>query len=126
MPITYVRLVHSKPDPVVFRSAGLEPCEGNVLFFDPIAEATSTTIGDLFKQLDGSLLANDILVFRGAGQDFLRRFNEDHILPSLLKKTKAVALVSATDPAVPGPTWCAVSIQRTPERPPADSDNPPG
>jgi hypothetical protein len=84
--------VHSKPDPYPFRSPIEGPASNNVLLFDPLAEATSTDIAGLYRLLDGSLMANDIIIFRWAGPEYANRLAKDTVLNSLLRPGQAVAL----------------------------------
>src|SRR4051812_13626617 len=105
MPITYVRLVHSKPDPFSFRSPIEAPAPNNVLLFDPVAEATSTDLAGLYRLLDGSLMANDIIIFRGAGREYADRLSKDTVLHSLLRPGQAVGLISGLSEYSPGPSW---------------------
>src|SRR5262245_26040951 len=108
MPITYVRLVHSKPDPVVFRSPIEEPFDTNVLLFDPVSEAVSTDIGGLYRLLDGGLMANDVVVFRGAGPEYAKRLSEDPVLRTLLRPGQGVGLISGLSEKLAGPSCVAL------------------
>src|SRR5262245_66139981 len=114
MPITYVRLVHSRLDPETF-SRTFEDEEDNILLFDPVAEATATRISDLYGRLDPSALANDIVVFRGTGLDFLKSLAGDAVLPRLVKERRALALIGGTEPAAPGPALQPVPGLTAPE-----------
>ncbi len=117
MPITYVRYVHRKPHPEPIPAAfeELEP-EELVLLFDPIAEATTTPVGELYRRLDASLRANEIIVFRGADPAFLQALETDPILPRLMAEKKVLALVGETEKGRQTPRLCVVEKFAAPER----------
>jgi hypothetical protein len=109
MPITYVRMVHSKPTSFTFRSPIEHDTPNNILLFDPVLEATSTGVPDLYRLVDSGLTANDIVIFRGAGADFVSRLREDRVLHTLLRPGQGVALASGASEASPGPNWYPIS-----------------
>lgn len=109
MPITYVRCVHRKPEPEP-KPATFEELEQEetILFFDPVAEATVTNVGELYRKLEIGHRANEIVVFRGAEMSFVDALNNDPILPDFLADKKVLALVGHTDARQPVPAFCKV------------------
>jgi hypothetical protein len=123
MPITYVRMVHSKPTPFTFRSPIEHDTPNNVLLFDPVLEATSAVVPDLYRLVDSGLTANDIVIFRGAGADFVTKLKEDRVLHTMLRPGQGVALASGASEASPGPNWYPISNDGSlpPDLPPLPS-----
>jgi hypothetical protein len=109
MPITYVRMVHSKPVPFTFRSPIEQDTPNNILLFDPVLEATDVGVPDLYRLVDTGLTANDIVIFRGAGTEFVKRLREDRVLHTLLRPGQGVALASGQSESLPGPNWGSIS-----------------
>src|SRR5436309_9525814 len=109
MPITHVRYVHRKPEPhpVPANFEELEQDE-TILFFDPVAEATVTNVGELYRKLEIGHRANEIVVFRGAEMSFVDALNNDPILPDFLADKKVLALVGHTVAGQPAPAFCKV------------------
>src|SRR4051794_28588024 len=103
MPITYVRLVHTKPQPDVFRATFEELEEESILLFDPVKEATGAHAADLYRRLAPSIRLSDIIVFRGTGEEFVRSLEGDATLRGLLSGKLGGALVSVPSPESPGP-----------------------
>src|SRR5436309_9120318 len=109
MPITYVRCVHRKPEPDP-KPATFEELEQDetILFFDPVAEATVTNVGELYRKLEIGHRANEIVVFRGAEMSFVDALGNDPILPDFLADNKLLALIVHPDAGQPAPAFCKV------------------
>jgi len=103
MPITYARYVHRKPEPDVFSLSLEELEEESILLFDPVLEATTTGIGELYRRLDIGLRASEILVFRGAGIELDAAIDRDPLLPDHLGGKQVFALIGGFEPASPSP-----------------------
>jgi hypothetical protein len=116
MPITYVRYVHRRPDPdpipATFEELELEE---TILLFDPVAEATITPIGELYRRLGMGLRANDVVIFRGAGPSFLEALKQDQILPEFVGEKKVLALIGANESDQPAPVLVEVPGFSPPE-----------
>src|SRR3954465_1109380 len=94
MPITYVRLVYTKPIPDVFEVRFEELEDDNILFVDPALEATSEPIDKLYREvLARYLRMYDIIVFRGSGPDFVQTIADDPAIGLLLPQRQGGALV---------------------------------
>ncbi len=68
MPITYARYVHRKPEPDSIPATFDELEEETILLFDPVAEATTIGIGELYRRLDALPNIAASCEIRGAGQ----------------------------------------------------------
>lgn len=116
MPITYVRLVYTKPIPDVFevRFENLE--DDNILFVDPVLEATTETIGKLYREVLARFLRMyDVIVFRGSGPDFVQAIADDPALKLLLPQRQGGALVSSAN-TLNEPAWVPVPGMNQPAR----------
>jgi hypothetical protein len=95
MPIMYVRLVYTKPAPDVFEWRFDDLEEDNILFVDPVLEATTKTIGDLYREtLARYLRMYEVVVFRGSGPDFANTIGADLAVGEVVKQMQGGALVS--------------------------------
>lgn len=123
MSITYVRLVYTKPTPDVFerRFEGLLE-EDNILLVDPVLEATSKTIGDLYREtLARYLRRHDVVVFRGSGPDFVTKIAQDDVVKDFLPRLQGGALVGRAT-SMQGPVWAEIPGMSVPARvPPLES-----
>ena len=108
MPIMYVRLVYTKPAPDVFEWRFDDLEDDNVLFIDPVLEATTKTIGDLYREtLARYLRMYEVVVFRGSGPDFAQMIADDIAVGEAIKQLQGGALVSQAD-AMKEPAWTKI------------------
>jgi hypothetical protein len=118
MPITYVRLVYTKPAPDVFewRFDNLE--EDNILLIDPVLEATSDSIGTLYRETFARFLRrHDVVVFRGGGPEFVNTVATDVVVGDVVKQLRGGALVSRAG-EMKSPTWMPIPGMEDPARVP--------
>ena len=95
MPITHVRLIYTKPIPDVSEARFEDLEDENILFLDPVLEATTATIGDLYREILARYLRMyDIIVFRGAGPDFAHRIASDEAVRQVMSQRRGGVLVS--------------------------------
>jgi hypothetical protein len=118
MPIIYARYVHRKPEPDAVPATFDELEEETVLLFDPVAEATTIAIGDLYRRLDLGLRASEIIVFRGAGPEFIEAIENDPLLPDNLIGKRVMALIGSTNASLPGPALWQVPKFQAPDKVP--------
>jgi hypothetical protein len=116
MPITYVRYIHSKTRPDWYHRTFEDLDEGNVLLFDPVAEATVTPIGELYHRLDPGLRTTELVVFRGSGQRFLDSLTNDTVLPELLREKRGMAIAGSVNTERRRPEWYSIPYLAAPER----------
>jgi hypothetical protein len=117
MPITHVRYLHRKPDPLAV-PVNFEELEEDhtILFFDPVAEATVINVGELYRRLEIGYRANEIVVFRGAEMSFIEAIERDPILPDFLADKQVLALVGHTATGQPAPHFHRIPRYTTPSR----------
>jgi hypothetical protein len=95
MPVTYARYVHRKLPPATYSSVFEQLEEDSILLFDPVLEATTTGIGDLYRRLDLGLRSSEIVIFRGDSEDFVGQIEADPLLKSALTDKQAMALIAS-------------------------------
>ena len=81
MSITYVRLVYTKPTPDVFEVRFEDLEKDNILLIDPVLEATSKKIGDLYREKVARFFRrHDVIVFRVSDLDYVQAIAQDEVV----------------------------------------------
>jgi hypothetical protein len=96
--------------------------EGTVLLFDPVLEATSISIGDLYRRLDAGLRASEVIIFRGTDSNLIDAIEKDPLLESNLSGKAVMALVGAITTGATAPSLVPIKKFPAPPRPPIIED----